>query len=117
MSDHGLRLRRLNAPNPVSTITAPPSSIHGTSPAVDGGVGGPVEASAVPADGETDGASACVAGDGEATDVVSVDGVAPAAPPVDGAALRAGGAAVATRGGGHTWLKETAGGCIPLPTE
>ncbi len=98
-------------------MTAPPSSNHGTSPAVGGGDVGPVEASAVPADGETDGASACIAGAGEAIDVMSVDGVAPAAPPVDGDALRAGGAAVGARGGGHTWLKETAGGCIPLPTE
>lgn len=112
-----MRLRRLNAPNPVSTITAPPSSIHGTSPAVGGGVGGPVEASAVPADGETDGASACIAGDGDAIDVVVADVVTLAPPLAEGVALRDGAATVGVRGGGHTWLNETAGGWAPIPTE
>jgi len=78
---------------------------------------GPVEASAVPADGETDGASACIAGEGAAVDVASADGDALEALPVDGAVVRDGAVAVGACGGGHTWLNETPGGCTPRPTE
>ncbi len=114
MTDHGRRLRRLNAPNPVSTISAPPSNNHDPRPTGGGGVGGPVEASTVPADGETDGASASIAGDGEALAVDSA-GVAVATLPLGGVALCVGGAAVGARGGGQTWLNETVGGCVPVP--
>jgi hypothetical protein len=116
MTDHGLRLRRLSVPNPVSTISAPPSNNHGPCPPAGGCVGGPVEASAVPADGETDGASASTAGDGEALAVDSA-GVAFATLPPGGIALCVSGAAVGTRGGGQTWLNETTGGRLPVPTE
>jgi hypothetical protein len=116
MTDHGLRRRRFNAPNPVSTIAAPTNSNHGPSPPGGGFVGGPVEASAVSADGETDGASACIAGEGAAVGVASADGVVLATVPV-GAGFRDGAVAVGARGGGHTWLNETAGGWAPLPTE
>jgi hypothetical protein len=116
MADHGLRLRRLSAPNPVSTITAAPSNTHGPCPPPGGDVGGPVEASAVRADGETDDPSAWIASEGEALAVVSA-GVAVAALPAGAAAPFAGGAAVAARGGGHTWLNETTGGRVPVPTE
>jgi hypothetical protein len=107
----------LIAPNPLSTITAPPSSNHGVSPPAGRGVGGPVEASVVLADGETDGASACIAGDVDAVDAVAADGVAGAPPAADGVAPRDAATAVGALGGGHTWLNETAGGCIPAPTE
>ena len=82
-----------------------------------GGIGGPVEASAVPAEGETEGASAWIAGDGDAIDVVTAGGVALAPSPAEGAALRDGAAPVGGCAAGHTWLKETVGGCIPLPAE
>jgi hypothetical protein len=106
----------LNAPNPVSTISAPPSNNHGARPPACGGVGGPVEASAVGADGETDGASAGTAGSGEALAVDSA-GVAVATLPPGGVALCGGGAAVGARSGGQTWLNETIGGRLPVPTE
>jgi hypothetical protein len=117
MPDHGLRLRRLSAPTAASTTTAPPSSNHGTRPPVGGCVGGPVEASPVLVEGETDGASACIGGDGVAIDVVSAKGVALATSPAGGAVLRDGGAAVGARTGGQTWLNETVGGRVPVPTE
>jgi hypothetical protein len=116
MADHGLCLRRLSAPNPVNTISAPPSNNHGPSPPAGRGVGGPVEASAAPAAGDTDGASACIGGDAAVIAVVSADGVALATPTAGGVGLRLGGAAVGARGG-HTWLNETVVGCTPLPTE
>jgi hypothetical protein len=116
MADHGLRRRRLSAPNPVSTITAAPSNTQGPCPPPGGDVGGPVEASAVRADGETDDPSAWIASEGEALAVVSA-GVGVAALPAGAAAPFAGGAAVAARGGGHTWLNETTGGRVPVPTE
>jgi hypothetical protein len=117
MTDHGRRRRRFNAPNPVSTIAAPTSSNHRPSPPGGGFVGGPVEASAVPADGETDGASACIAGEGAAVDVASAVGVVLATVLAEGAVVRDGAVAVGARGGGHTWLNDTADGCAPLPTE
>ncbi len=75
-----------------------------------------MEARAVPADGETDGASAWIASDGEALGVVSA-GVARETVPPGGIALGDGGAAVGARGGRHTWLNETVGGGDPVPTE
>jgi hypothetical protein len=76
-----------------------------------------VEASVVPVDGETDGARACISGDGAAVDVVAADGVGLATSPAEGAALRNAGAALGARAGGHTWLNETVGGRVPVPTE
>jgi hypothetical protein len=107
----------LNAPNPLSTITALPSTSQGVSPPVGGDVGGPVDASAVLADGETDGASACIAGDGDAVEVVAADVVTLAPRAAEGVTLRDGGAAVGACAGGHTWLNETVGGRAPVPME
>jgi len=87
------------------------------SPPPGGGVGGPVDASAVLAEGETDGASACIAGDGDGVAAVAADVVTVALPPAEGVALRDGAAAVGARSGGHTWLNETVGGCAPRPME
>src|ERR1700682_3158627 len=101
MTDHGRRRRRFNPPNPVNTIAAPTSSNHRPSPPGGGFVGGPVEASAVPADGETDGASAWIAGEGAAADVASADGVVVATVLVEGAVLRDGAGAGGARGGGR----------------
>jgi hypothetical protein len=112
MTDHGPRLRRLNAPNPVRRITAPPSNNHGPRPTAGGGVGGPVEASAVPAEGETGGASACSGGDGMADDELATDGAAVATLLAGGEVERDGGVGCAA---GHTWLNETVGGCVPVP--
>ena len=114
MADHGQRLRRLNAPNPVSRSSAPATNNHGLRPPARVVVGGPVEASAVLAEGETDGASATMAGDGEALAVDS-DGAAVAT--LRGVALGVGRAAVGAAGGGQTWLNETTGGRLPVPTE
>jgi hypothetical protein len=115
MAGHGLRRRRLKAPNPVSAITAMPSSTHGPR-AAGGSLGGPVAASAVAVDGETDGANATIAGEGVSVGVVASDGVAVASATAGGAA-RVGGALVAAGGPGQTWLKVTAGGRVPVPTE
>jgi len=87
------------------------------SPPPGGGVGGPVDASAVLAEGETDGASACIAGDGDGVDVIGADDVRLAPPAAEGVVLRDGAAAVGACGGGQTWLNETVGGCAPLPME
>jgi hypothetical protein len=84
---------------------------------VGGSVGGPVAASAVAVDGETDGANASIAGEGVSVGMVASDGVAVASATAGGAALRVGGALVAARGAGQTWLKVTAGGRVPVPTE
>jgi hypothetical protein len=116
MTDHGLRLRRLSAPNPVSRITAPPSNNHGPRPAAGGGVGGPVEASTVPAEGETDGASACSEGDGMPVDGLATDGAAVATLLAGGEVGRDVGVAMVGCAAGHTWLNETVGGCVPVPT-
>jgi hypothetical protein len=113
MADHGLCRHRLNAPNPVRTTTAPLRSTQGSSPAVAGCAGGPVEASAVAIDGETDGASACIAGDGVTFGEVAPDGVELATVPAAGAVLNFDGAAFGARGGGHTWLNWTEGGRLP----
>lgn len=104
----------MNTPNPVSSTSAPPSNNHGPRPTAGGGVDGPVEASAVLADGESDGASARMAGDGEA---LAVDWAGVADGTLRGVALCVGGAAVGARGGGQTWLNETAGGRLPVPIE
>jgi hypothetical protein len=111
MADHGLRLSRLSAPNPVSTITAAPSNTQGPCPPPGGDVGGPVEATAVRADGETDDPSAWIASEGEALAVVSA-GVAVATLPAGGVMGRDGGAAVAGCTAGHTWLKDAMGGGV-----
>jgi hypothetical protein len=74
MPDHDPRLRRLNAPNPDRTITAPPRSNHGVRLPGGGGLSGPVEASAVATDGETDGASACITGGDAAVAAAEVGG-------------------------------------------
>ena len=87
------------------------------SPPVGGDVGGPVDASAVLAEGDTDGASACIGGDGDAVDVVAADVVTLAPPAAEGVALRDGAAAVGACAGGHTWPKETVGGRAPVPAE
>jgi len=92
-------------------------SSHGVSPTSAGVVGGPVDASAVLAEGDTDGASACIGGNGDAVGVVAADVVTVALPPAAAVALRDGAAADGARGGGHTWLNETVGGCAPLPME
>jgi hypothetical protein len=68
-------------------------------------------------DGETDGASACISGDGVAAGVVATDGVELATGPAGGVGVGGTEAALGVRGGGHTWLKETVGGCVPVPTE
>ena len=117
MADHRPRLRRLIAPNPLSTIAAPASSSHRTTPPDGDGVDGPVEASAILAEGETAGASASIAGDGDAVDVVMAGGVALAAPPAEGVARGDGVAVVRGGAAGQTWLNDTEGGCIPLPVE
>jgi hypothetical protein len=115
MADHDLRLRRLKAPNPVRTTTATPSSNHGPGLAVGGCAGGPVDASAVTIEGETDGASACIVDDGVAVSVVATDGVELATGPLGGLVLNGGGAVAGARGGGHTWLNWTDGGRLPYP--
>ena len=93
-----------------------PSSTHGPR-GVDGGVGGPVAASAVVVEGETDGANASLAGEGLSVGVGASDGDTVASATAGGAALRVGGALVAARGAGQTWLKVTVGGRVPVPTE
>jgi hypothetical protein len=117
MSDHDLRRQRLKAPNAVSTTAAPPSSNHGPRLPGPGGLRGPVEASAVPTDGEIDGANACIAGDGSDVGGIEAGGVASATWPAGVAALREGEAAVDAGGEGQTWLNETVGGRIPVPME
>jgi hypothetical protein len=113
MADHGLCRHRLNAPNPVRTTTPTPSSNHGPGPAAGACAGGSVEASAVTIEGETDGASACIAGDGVTFGEVAPDGVELATVPAAGAVLNVDGAAFGARGGGHTWLNWTEGGRLP----
>ena len=73
--------------------------------------------SADAADGETEGASAFGAGDGVVANAVSAEGVTLAALLAGGVVLCVGAAAVGARGGGHSWVYETADGRVPVPTE